>query len=350
MEAAMEAVWQVLVVDDEEDVHAVTKLGLKYKTWQNRKFSIVSAYSGDEAREKILAADPPFDVALVDVVMESNDSGLQLCEFIRENCPSSTRIVLRTGQPGSAPEDDVMTRYDIDYYLAKTEATEKRLFAVIRACLRSSQEISTLLTVDRQLRGLTRAIRYAPTVDELTEVMIQSMEFLATKYYCRPVLVTDLSLGERGVCYEPVLRGGQQPIDLNAVFKVFTNIHESGKDAVEVIAGPTVGMPAGSYLQALVVLEGTQEQEVKEGLRQKFFRVLTQPPGAGKPTVAAPKMVKGGLYVQFASAKPEEKMVADFFRDADRFVDNWTIAYSVLCLLQDNADERARRKKLERGG
>jgi CheY-like chemotaxis protein len=343
--------WQVLVVDDEEDVHAVTRLGLKYKSWQDKKFTVVSAYDGDDARAKIEAADPAFDVALVDVVMETNDSGLKICEFIRQHCPSSTRIILRTGQPGMAPEDDVMARYDIDYYLAKTEATEKRLFAVMRACLRSSQEISTLLTVDRQLRGLTRAIRFAPTVEELTSVMIQSMEFLAQKYVCLPIFVTDLSLGDKGVCYEPVRRRNETEVDLGAVFAALEKLHaDGGRELGEVVAGETIGLGSGSFLQGLIVLEGSEEQDQKETLKQRFQRLLTQAPGARKSTVTAPKLVKGGLFVQFSSRTRDAKIVSDFFRDADRFVDNWTIAYSVLCLLQDNADERARRKKAERGG
>jgi hypothetical protein len=176
--------------------------------------------------------------------------------------------------------------------------------------------------------------------------MMQSMEFLSMKYTCRPVFVTDLTLGDRGVCYQPLGSSGRD-VDLTKIFAALTTIHE--KAMVErVCRGTEFQLPPTSYVQGVVVLEGTQEEEAKENFGEKIFRVLTQPPGARKSTVTAPKVVKGGVFVDFNNA-PTEKVVEEFFRDADRFVENWTIAYSVLCLLQDTSDERARRKKAERG-
>jgi CheY-like chemotaxis protein len=295
----MEPVWRVLVVDDEEDIHAVTKLGLKYKVWQNKKFEVVSAFSGEEARELIKQTPSPFDVALVDVVMEKDDTGLKLCEYIRQTCPSSTRIVLRTGQPGYAPEEPVMTDYDIDYYLAKQEATEKRLFSVIRACLRSSVEISTLLTVDNQLRGLTRAIRYAPTLDELAEVMGRSIAFLEGKHSCRAVFVSDLTLGDQGVCPRSSSEAGDG-FDLPKIFEALNAIHRDKRGLNEPHAGKTFGLTGNAFVEAVNVLEGAREQRVKENLGQKLYRVFTQPPGATAPTEETVKTVDGGIYVRFS--------------------------------------------------
>ena len=129
--------WQVLLVDDEQDVHSITGLILKKKRWRRIPFELTSAYSQAEAME-ILQNQRDFHVALVDVVMEKDSSGLELCEYIRKHCPSSMRIVLRTGQPGLAPEENILNEYDIDYYLAKSDATPAKLYSVIRACLRSS--------------------------------------------------------------------------------------------------------------------------------------------------------------------------------------------------------------------
>ena len=97
--------WRILVVDDEPDVHAVTRIALKRRQWQKRGFDIVSANSAAEAKQLLNDQTRVFHVILVDVVMEEDDSGLMLCRLIRKTCPSSVRIVLRTGQPGKAPEE-----------------------------------------------------------------------------------------------------------------------------------------------------------------------------------------------------------------------------------------------------
>src|SRR5260221_13737668 len=106
--------WRILVVDDEEDVHAVTGLALKRRTWKGKSVTLKGARSAAEAK-KLLASEEPFHVALVDVVMESDRAGLELCEHIRNTQPRSTRIILRTGQPGVAPEEQVLNDFDIDY-------------------------------------------------------------------------------------------------------------------------------------------------------------------------------------------------------------------------------------------
>jgi CheY-like chemotaxis protein len=117
--------WSVLVVDDENDVHSVTTLALKRKLWRGRPIALTHAKSAAEAMEYLLSRDrAAVHCALVDVVMESNDAGLKLCDFIREKMPQSTRIILRTGQAGLAPAEQVMNDYDIDYYLAEAELTD----------------------------------------------------------------------------------------------------------------------------------------------------------------------------------------------------------------------------------
>src|SRR5262249_12438728 len=100
-------VWKGLLVDDEKDVHSITAMVLRAKKWRKRRFELTSAYSEAEAR-KLLTTQTDFHVAIIDVVMEREDSGLRLCQHIRANLPGSLRIVLRTGQPGMAPEEAVL--------------------------------------------------------------------------------------------------------------------------------------------------------------------------------------------------------------------------------------------------
>ena len=105
----MGTAWNVLVVDDEEDVHNITTVALRRKSWRDRPIVLCHAKSGAEARRLLEASDAPsFQCALVDVVMETDDAGLRLCDFIRSKMPRTTRIILRTGQPGAAPPDKVM--------------------------------------------------------------------------------------------------------------------------------------------------------------------------------------------------------------------------------------------------
>lgn len=117
--------WKVMIVDDEEDIHKVTKLALGKLNFQNKKLNFLSAYSAEEAK-KLIAENPDMSVILLDVVMESDDSGLQLVKYIRDELKNKfVRIILRTGQPGQAPEENVIIDYDINDYKTKEELTDK---------------------------------------------------------------------------------------------------------------------------------------------------------------------------------------------------------------------------------
>jgi len=129
--------WRVLVVDDDEEVHAVTRLALKGLQFAGRGVEILSAFSATAARA-ILATEDDIAMILLDVVMETDDAGLRLVRHIREELKNgNVRIVLRTGQPGQAPEDDVILRYDINDYKAKTELTVQKLFTTTVMALRA---------------------------------------------------------------------------------------------------------------------------------------------------------------------------------------------------------------------
>lgn len=150
--------WKLMIVDDEPEVHAVTRLALADLRFQGKPLSFVSAYSGAEARQLILE-HPDTAIVLLDVVMESDDAGLQVARFIREQAGNSfCRIILRTGQPGQAPERQVILDYDINDYKAKTELTATKLFTAIIASLRAYRDIMLL---ERNRQGLEKIIRAA---------------------------------------------------------------------------------------------------------------------------------------------------------------------------------------------
>ena len=149
------APWRILIVDDEADVHSVTTFMLRGQQYLGRGFEFLHAYSGREARD-ILAANPDLAVVLLDVVMETEDSGLQLVHYIREELGNRTvRIVLRTGQPGKAPAARVIVEYDINDYKEKTELTLEKMLVTLISALRSYHFITT---IENNRRGLKRII------------------------------------------------------------------------------------------------------------------------------------------------------------------------------------------------
>lgn len=150
--------WVVLVVDDDEDVQRITRLVLKDFSFRGRGLSLRSAYSGAEAR-RLLDELPHVAVALVDVVMETDQAGLQLIEHIRkERGDTLMRVILRTGQAGVAPGKRVIIDYDVNDYAAKSELTAERLFASVVAALRSHEDLRAL---DASARGLERLVASA---------------------------------------------------------------------------------------------------------------------------------------------------------------------------------------------
>lgn len=133
--------WTILIVDDEQDVHNATLLALRGIVMEGKPLRFLHAYSGQEAR-KVIAAHPEIAVMLLDVVMESEAAGLELVRYVREELARlEVRIVLRTGQPGYAPEVETITHYDINDYKSKSELTRVRLFTSLTVAIRSYRQI-----------------------------------------------------------------------------------------------------------------------------------------------------------------------------------------------------------------
>ena len=136
--------WKILVVDDEPIIHSVTDLVLRDFHFDNRPLKFFSAYSDAEAR-KILSEEEDIAVAIVDVVMEEDNSGLQLIQWIREELEyREIRLILRTGQPGVAPEKEIIHRYEINDYKEKTELTDVKLLTALTVAIRGYRDLVEL--------------------------------------------------------------------------------------------------------------------------------------------------------------------------------------------------------------
>ncbi|MFM9263989.1 adenylate/guanylate cyclase domain-containing protein [Tychonema sp. BBK16] len=155
--------WKVLIVDDEIEIHTITKLALKDFIFENKSIIFFSAYSGKEAKEIIKNND---DIALIllDVVMETEEAGLEVVKYIRDILDNKiVRIILRTGQPGQVPEDVVIVSYDINDYKTKTELTNKKLFTTVVTALRSFSSLNQIESNKSEIEKIAAAsARFVP--------------------------------------------------------------------------------------------------------------------------------------------------------------------------------------------
>jgi response regulator RpfG family c-di-GMP phosphodiesterase len=157
------APWKVLIVDDDDEVHSVTKLALSDARVLGRPLLFRDAHTGRDAC-RIMREEPDIAVVLMDVVMENEHAGLDAVEVIRKVIGNRhVRIVLRTGQPGQAPEREVVTKFDINDYKEKTELTTRKLFTVIHTCISHYRELTAL---ESNRTGLRKVIDASATIFE----------------------------------------------------------------------------------------------------------------------------------------------------------------------------------------
>jgi signal transduction histidine kinase/AraC-like DNA-binding protein len=172
--------WKVLVVDDEEDIHSVTRMALKGFTYKEKGIEFLHTYSGKES-QPVLKKNPDIAVILLDVVMETNTAGLDLVKYIRDKLGNRfTQIILRTGYPGYAPEREVIVSYDINDYKTKTELTSFKLFTLILASLRAYDSVTSL----EQLRlGLEDKVKERTAELEQKNLQIMEMDQMKTRFF-----------------------------------------------------------------------------------------------------------------------------------------------------------------------
>ena len=217
--------WKVMVVDDEEEVHAVTKLVLEGFRYEGRGLQFLHAYSGAEART-LIAAHPDTAVIFLDVVMETNDAGLEVVRHIRHGLANPfVRIILRTGQPGQAPEEKVIVDYDINDYKEKTELTAQKLFTTMVASLRSYRDI---LTIEANRKGMEKIIEAATSICRL-----RSLKTLASGVLSQ--MVSILHLSESAICCQtsglalsPV-QGGMRVLAATGAYEPYLDTEASGQ-------------------------------------------------------------------------------------------------------------------------
>lgn len=162
--------WRVLVVDDDADVRAVTRLNLRDFSFCQRQLEFIEADSAAAARAR-LEEYPDIAMALIDVVMETDDAGLELVKHIRENLGNTMmRLIIRTGQSGMAPERFVIDNFDIDDYKDKTELTVQKLYTVVRSTLKSYRDLDS---IEMNRSGLERILDATPNLYRMSSETLE---------------------------------------------------------------------------------------------------------------------------------------------------------------------------------
>lgn len=161
--------WCVLLVDDDAEVHAATRLALRGFSFQDNDLELLSAGSGAEGRA-IFEQRDDIALAIIDVVMETDHAGLDLVHYVRNTLENNrTRLVMRTGQPGQAPEDRVIREYDIDDYKEKTDLTVQKLRTLLYSKLRAYRDICV---IEEQRDGLSRVLSATARVQNAESLLL----------------------------------------------------------------------------------------------------------------------------------------------------------------------------------
>ncbi|TQV66705.1 response regulator [Exilibacterium tricleocarpae] len=166
--------WKLLIIDDDEHVHAAIRVMLECCRFDERPIDIVDAYSETEAKQ-VLTETTDIAIVIVDVVMESDTSGFDLVEFIRNTRGNRvTRILLTTGQPGAPPESTLLSQYDINGYLEKIDITSQRFTNTVVTLLRSYRDINTISELLASLRLMNQDLQHKAQLLEDQQAQLEA--------------------------------------------------------------------------------------------------------------------------------------------------------------------------------
>lgn len=173
--------YKILISDDDEEVHKISALMLKDFEFEGRTIEILHAYNGKETIE-VCKMNPDIAILFLDVVMEENHSGLRVIKVLREELKNNLiRIILRTGEPGQAPEDEIIKKYDINDYRLKTELTIKRFNTTIYSALRNYRDLMNIenhrLGIQKIMEASARLFRRNSFNEFLTSILDELSNF-----------------------------------------------------------------------------------------------------------------------------------------------------------------------------
>ncbi|MEG4068261.1 ATP-binding protein [Microcoleus sp. Pol11C2] len=165
--------WKILVVDDEAQVHTATEISLRKFVFENKSLTFINAYSAREAKQ-LIQENPDVAIILLDVIMETDDAGLNFVKYVREVLGNQlVRIILRTGQPGQVPEKSIIINYDINDYKTKTELTTSKLYTTMLTALRSFSISQNLQSEIERREQVEKALRISEEKEHQKSVALE---------------------------------------------------------------------------------------------------------------------------------------------------------------------------------
>ena len=223
--------WKILIVDDEVQVHAATNIALRKFAFEEKTLNFISAYSGKEAKQ-LIKDNPDTAIILLDVIMETDDAGLEFVKYVREELDNKlVRIILRTGQPGQVPEKDVIINYDINDYKSKTELTTSKLYTTILTALRSFSLSQKLQVEIEQRKQVEIALRYSEEKEQQKAIALEHS--LRELKQAQVQLVQNEKMSSLGQLVAGIAHEINNPV--NFIYGNLSHAHEYVQQLIELV-------------------------------------------------------------------------------------------------------------------
>ncbi|MDY6804726.1 MAG: PAS domain S-box protein [Cyanobacteriota bacterium] len=147
--------WKVLLIDKEEQFHQSALKVLRDFTIQGRGLSILSAFSRLEA-EELIANNRDTALILLENNLETNNSGLELAAFIREELKQRlTRIILLAGKAEEEPDIATIIDLEVDDRQVKSQLSEVKLLTAVVGSIRAYSALASLDAIPKQLANFS---------------------------------------------------------------------------------------------------------------------------------------------------------------------------------------------------
>lgn len=210
---------KVLTIDDEAIVHDVTNLVLSDFKFKDSKLNLLNAYNVEEAKD-ILCKNNDIALVLVDIIMETDDAGFKIIKYIRETLNNQeVRIIIRTGETGGTPKEEIIQNYDIDGYREKSDLSNLKLFSTVYSALKTYNDIQKIkenekkiLEKEHLILKQSKMILISEMIDNISHQWRQPLSLISTiasgiqvksKYYTLDTneVVLDMQHIMEGVSY-----------------------------------------------------------------------------------------------------------------------------------------------------
>lgn len=175
------SVWKVLIVDDDEDVTALTKLALNNFEFNGKKLQFFEADSGEKAK-KILSENEDIALIFLGIVMKPDYDKLKFIKYIRDDLKNNlVHIVLRTRQAGYVPEKEIISNYRINFCQTKEDLTESKLHIITTSILNSYNALKTVDDYNKNLESIIkkRTIELIKKNEELKKAGVTKNKMLS---------------------------------------------------------------------------------------------------------------------------------------------------------------------------